>query len=268
MLVSQNKCIFIFCVCQYLLVSGCQKTTTAPAITGVADFTIVDAIPNNAEVIPVINTAEPIEWFGNAYAIPFGWFYQYSITPGSDTVYVVQGSDTLNIGPKATGQMFYGILPIQNGRSYSLFLCGADTTSPDYLLTTDTLPYHARNDSTVGIRFVNLSTGSNPISINLEGSPIGSEAGSLAYKSITGFRNYISNSSVTYGGYSFVFRDATTGDSLAIESLAGFGSSFGVGLQDPFSFGPLVFKNITIALIGQPEANSPVPLQTIVIDNY
>ena len=265
-----KKLIFILVAATALADLGCQKTTTAPTLTGVAAFTVVNAIPNtnNGLVIPVINTGSAITWFQSAYWLFYGSFYEYSPVAGNDTVYVVQLSDTLDVDPKSAGEMFYSILNLKKGGIYSLFLCGADTTSPDYLFTSDSLPFHSPTDSTVGVRFVNLSTSSSPISINLEGSPNGSEVTSLSYKSITGFRDYISNSSITNSGYLFVYRDVATGDSLASFDLAGFNNNNGVGLSDQNNGNPLVFKNVTIAFIGQPGINAVVPQSTMLIDDY
>src|ERR1700722_12930003 len=204
---------------------ACQKTTTAPNVSGVATCAIVNAIPESVSIIPVINTSSAIEWFKTANTIGYGDFYEYTPTGGLDTIYVVQQDDTLNIGTKSTGMMFYNILPIAKGGIYSLFLCGADTTSPDYLFTTDSLPVHNSSDSVVGIRFVNLSAGSNPISIYLEGSPNASEVSSLPYKSITGFKSYPCNSSVTNSVYLFVIRDIATGDSLISYGISGVGAA-------------------------------------------
>lgn len=247
---------------------GCQKTTTAPAVAGVAELTIVNAIPTTNAVIPVIGTTQALESFANTFGVNFTFFGQYSAAPGSDTVYVVQDTDTLDVGQKVVGQMYHGILPLKKGGIYSLFLCGTDTTSPDYLFTTDTLPYHAPVDSTVGIRFVNLSTGSNPVSVTLEGSQNGPEAASLPYKGITGFKNYLTNSTLTDQAYTFVFRDVGTGDSLTAFTLPGFNNQGGIGLQEPNSGVPLLFKNITIALVGQPGPGALVPQSAIIVDNY
>ena len=249
--------------------SSCQKTGTAPTVPGPAAFTVVNAIPNSAPVIPVINTSSAtlIDYFINANAIGYGRFYEYSPPSGNDTVFVVQqNSDTLNIGPKGVGLIFYNILDLKVEDVYSLFLTGTDTSSPDYLFTTDSLPYHSQTDSTVGIRFVNLSTGSNPMSINLEGSSNGSEVSSLPYKSITGFKNYISNSTVTNSGYLFVIRDVATGDSLTSYTLQGIGLGNGIGPADP-NGNPLVFKNVTIAVYGS-ETSMGNPLGTMLIDDY
>jgi len=249
--------------------SSCQKVGTVPTVEKPAAFTVVNVIPNSAPVIPVINTtsASLIDYFSNANAIGYNNYYEYSPPSGNDTVYVVQrNSDTLELGPKSAGLMFYNILDLKAGSIYSLFLTGADTSSPDYLFTTDSLPYQSPTDSTVGIRFVNLSTGSNPISINLEGSPNGSEVGSLPYKSITGFKNYLSNSTVTNSGYLFVIRDFASGDSLTSFNLNGIGIGNGVGLMDP-NGNPLVFRDVTIAVYGS-ESSMSTPLMTMLVDNY
>jgi len=244
---------------------ACQKTTTAPSVSGVAAFTVVNAIPNSVPVISVINTSSAIMYFSDAIQVDIGYggFWEYTPIGGNDTVYVVQTNvDTLGIGPKAPSQMFYGILPLKKGGIYSLFLCGADTTSPDYLFTTDALPYHSPADSIMGIRFVNLSAGSNPISINLEGSPSGSEVGNLPYKSITGFKNYICNSASN--NYLFVVRDVASGDSLTQFVLNG---NNGYGFTDPNNGYLLTFRNVTIAVYGS-ESNINVPLSTTLIDNF
>jgi hypothetical protein len=214
-------------------------------------------------VIPVINTGLPILFFSNALSISYGYSLEYSPPGGNDTTYVVQGTDTLDLGLKASGLLFYDILDLKPDNIYSLFLTGADTNSPDYLLTTDTIPFYGPTDSTVGIRFVNLSAGSSPMTVNLEGSGIGSEANNLAYKSVTGFKGYACNSTVQ--SYEFVFRDAATGDSLAVYSLD---QNQGYGLIDPFTNILLTFKSATIAIYGSEAGGSAYPLQTVLIDNY
>jgi hypothetical protein len=260
----------------FIIVSGiacigvaCQKSGTDSSVFGVAAYTVINAIPNSVPVIPLIGTSSAMLYFSNAQEIAYGGSYEYSPLGGNDTVYVVQGNgDTLNVGPKTAGLMYYNVLKLKIGSIYSLFLCGADTGSPDYVFITDTLPYHGPTDSTVGIRFVNLSAGSNPISVNLEGSGNGSEVKNLSYKAITGFKDYICNSSLTNGGYLFVVRDGVSGDSLTSFNLAGIGSGNGVGLSDPNNGNPLVFKNVTIAIYGSEGIASSNPLSMMLIDNY
>ena len=251
------------------LAVSCEKTTSAPAITGVASLTVVNAIPNSTNLVPVIGSTQALAWFASAQYIPFSGFFQYSVGPGSDTVYVVQqNADTLEIGAKVNADMFYGILSLSKNQIYSLYLCGKDTSSPDYLFTVDTLPYHSPSDSTVGIRFVNLSAGSNPVSINLEGSQNGSEVSSLSYKSITRFKSYNSNSLLTSGADTFVIRDAITGDSLTSFTIYGMSAGSGEGLADPITGNPIVFKNGTLAIIGQPGPNAAVSMIATWVADY
>jgi hypothetical protein len=266
--VQRKRSITILRAISLFFIFACQKSTIIPSSSGVAALTVVNAIPNSVNnVIPVIGASQAIEWFGSANQIGYENFYEYSPTAGNDTVYVVQSTDTLNFGPKASGLMFYNILSLKKGDIYSLFLCGADTTSPDYLFTTDTLPYYSSADSVMGIRFVNLSTGANSVSINLEGKPNGSVVNNLPYKGITRFGQYANNS--TINDYMFVVRDAATGDSLTQYDFFLSGSSnSGYGLIDPTNGNLLTFKNITIALIGQPGINAAVPQSTMLIDDY
>jgi len=251
---------------------SCQKTSMVPNVSGATAFTVVNAVPNTVNgIAPIINTSQAIMWFGYIYPIiGYGNFQEYSPVGGMDTVYTVQynSQDTLDVGPKATGKIFYSILNLEKGGIYTLFLSGSDTTSPDYLFIKDSVPYYPTSDSVMGIRFVNLSTGSGPISINLEGSPNGSEVSSLTYKGITGFKQYPNNSTTL--DYFFVIRDAATGDSLTQFDFNLVGdTNNGYGLADfQYTGDLLTFKNITIALIGQPGLNAVVPQSTMIINNF
>jgi hypothetical protein len=161
------------------------------------------------------------------------------------------------------------VLNFKAGSLYSLFITGEDTTNPDFLFVQDTLT--VIRDSSVGIRFVNLSTASNPISINLEGNANGSEVGNLPYKGITSFKPYINNSTTI--DYLFVVRDAATGDSLTqFDFLASGSSNNGYGLTDPSNNQNngtlLTFRHVTIAVYGSENISSSNPLSTMLIDNY
>jgi hypothetical protein len=250
-----------------VLALACQKTGSVPSVPRPASLTVVNAIPGSEPIIPVINSGSLITYFDFAFPIPYTGFMEYSPPGGEDTTYVVQGADTLDVGPKSGNLPFYGILNLKPGKIYSLFLCGADTNSPDYLLTTDSIPYYEPTDSDMGVRFVNLSTGSNPISINLEGSANGSEVSSLAYKGITTFKSYVNNSTTV--DYMFVIRDAATGDSLAqFDFLQNYSINNGYGLTDPITRDLLTFKCITIAIYGSESNSTAFPLSAMVIDDY
>jgi hypothetical protein len=266
----------VFVAIVILAGTGCEKTETAPSVLKPVAFTVVNCIPNSQPIIPVFNAGSSIEYFRHALAIWYpgnGYpsFNEYSPPGGMDSVFVVQQNDTLDIGAKAPGMMFYSVMNLNPGDIYSLFLTGADTSSPDYLFTTDSLPHYGSGDSTVGIRFVNLSTGSNPMSINLEGSSNGSEVADLSYKGITAFKRYVNNS--TTMDYLFVIRDAATGDSLTqFDFLQSGSNNSGFGLTDPSNGSNngnlLTFKNITIVIYGSENPASNFPLNATLIDNY
>jgi hypothetical protein len=250
-----------------VLSAACQKTGSIPATPKPVSLTVLNAIPGSNSIIPVLNSGSYNTYWIFANQIGYGNFTEYSPPGGQDTTFVVQVDDTLNVGPKSSNTLFFGILDLQPGSIYSLFLTGADTSSPDFLLTTDSIPSYGPADSVMGIRFVNLSTGSNPISINLEDNSNGSEVTSLPYKEITSFKQYVNNSTIQ--DYLFVVRDVSTGDSLTQFDflLSGFVNN-GYGLIDPSTSQVLTFKNVTIAIFGSEANGSGYPLRTMLIENY
>lgn len=250
-----------------MVMPACEKTGSLPVVPKPVALTVVNAIPGSSPVIPVINSGSAITYFSYAPPIGYGYFMEYSPFGGEDTTYVVQGSDTLDVNPKSTGLLYYNILNLRPGNIYSLFLTGLDTNSTDFLLTHDSIPFYGPTDSVMGIRFVNLSTGSNPISVNLEGDSIGSEVANLPYKGITSFKQYTNNSATQ--DYMFVIRDVATGDSLTQFDFLQYGSyTNGNGLVDPNTYLLLTFKNVTIAIYGSESNGSAFPLQTMLVDNY
>jgi hypothetical protein len=246
-----------------LIALGCTKTKS---MSGSASLTIVNAVPNSNPVItnfdPVSakgNAEGSLHYFATATQISYAGSWESGSYTGLTSLSLSQISDTMV-------SIWSGTLTLPVGSVHTLFLAG-DTSAVDTLFTTDVIPYYPATDSVTGIRFVNLSTGSSPISINLEGNPNGSEVASLNYKGITTFKPYLNNS--TTQDYLFVIRDAVTGDSLTQFDFAQVGSyNNGNGLTDPNNGNLLTFKSITIALIGQPGVNAVVPQSTIQIDDY
>ena len=251
-----------------LWISCSKENSSAP--TAVASLNVVNTLSNSAPLILVQGSiSSAIGQFSDIIPLYYASTAALTLKSGSETFYAVQNNaDTSSIDGKGPDFMFNGVLNFKAGSLYSLFITGADTTTPDFLFVQDMLL--VITDSSVGIRFVNLSAGSNPISINLEGNSNGSEVSNLAYKGISGFKKYVNNS--TTGDYLFVVRDATTGDSLTqFDFLANGSSNNGYGLTDP-SNSPnnghlLTFNNITIAIYGQ-QNNPNAPLTTMLVDNY
>lgn len=250
--------------------TGCSKQFSEP-VYPVASLNVVNALPTSTPLILVQGSiTSVIGKFSGIGALSYTSNTVLTTSNGSESFYVVQKNvDTTSINAQGGDFMFSGTLNFTAGGIYSLFITGTDTSKPDFLFVQDTLP--VITDSAVGIRFVNLSTGSNPMSINLEGSSNGSEVGNLPYKGITSFKQYINNSTTT--DYLFVVRDATTGDSLTqFDFLASNSYNNGNGLTDPSNSSNngtlLTFKHVTIAVYGSESTTTTSPLSTMLIDNY
>lgn len=98
--------------------------------------------------------------------------------------------------------------------------------------------------SDLPVRFINLSAGSAPISVNVQGNANGSTVSSLPYKSLTDFMNFATKTANTQ--YIFEFRDAASGTLLTT-----------------FTWNVVPFKNITLCVIGQEGNPSSVPISVM-----
>ncbi|HEX9513050.1 MAG TPA: hypothetical protein VF939_21320 [Puia sp.] len=218
---------------------SCGKSNPLP---GTASLTVVNALAGSNSLATNFSNTQATSWDA---MIDFGNFQEFSSYSGIQPLALYQVPDTL---PKSA-PMFVLSLNLPVNTIHSLFLTGT-TSAPDTLLVTDTPPYHAAADSSMGIRFVNLSPGSAPVSVDIQGQANGSEAASLPYKSLTAFRNYSATSVVT--GYNFEFRDAASGALLASYTLT-----------------PAAYRNYTIALEGLPGVNTGATAQAaFLISNY
>jgi hypothetical protein len=173
-------------------------------------FNIINATVNSQPVVSNFSNV-PVKYYAEAQTISYGSSFEYSILSGNVPLYISQITDT-------THTIFKGSFNLKPNTIYSLFLTGQITSNSsqvDTLLTIDNPPYYSVKDSVAGVRFVNLSPGSNPISIDIQGNANGSEVASLAYKKITPFKAYINTSEVPASGqYVFEFRDAASGTLL------------------------------------------------------
>jgi hypothetical protein len=243
-----------------ILSLSCSKKSGLDA-NSVASFNFVNAVEGSSSAVVAFSNSDITyaAWGENTY----GTSNVFSPVAGKVPLTLAEITDT-------TQPFFQGTLTLNAGSIYSFFISG-DTTATDTLFTQDIIPHYPQTDSVMGIRFVNLSADSNPISINLEGSSNGSEFGSLSYKGITGFKQYVNNSATI--DYLFVVRDAATGDSLTqFDFLANGSGNNGNGLTDPSNNqnngNLLTFKNLTIAVYGSEGSNSSNPIATMIIDNY
>ncbi len=111
---------------------------------------------------------------------------------------------------------FTAPVTVDKNSNYSLFLTGTSINAIDNVLIKENYA-HAYADSTFGVRFINLSPGSSPISVDIAGSANGSEANNLAYKAYSNFVKHPALKSTL--SYKFEFRDATTGNLITTYTL-------------------------------------------------
>ena len=143
-------------------------------------------------------------------------------------------------------------LEIKPNTINTLFMAGT-VAAPDALFTTDLPPYHQTSDSTMGIRFVHLSMGRDPVSVNIKGQANGSELNSLAYKNISGFKKYPAKKGIS--SYIFEFRDAASGELIRSYTLTGVDAA-----GTSASPNRRRYRNLTIGLMGTPDN---IPSQTV-----
>ena len=216
---------------------ACQKVKNVPSPVS---FTIVHAMATGNAIATQLGSDTSGKYWNAMINIYYGGSQLYSSIAGTTPVVIVPITDTgFNI--------FNGKLPLTSGGIYSLFLSG-DTLHADTLLVKDNIPYYA--DSSVGIRFVNLSIGGKAVTIDLDTSPGTNEFPAFGYKTITDFKKYSAISTVG-GVYNFEIRDQATGDSLTT-----------------YSWYYTVGKNNTIVIAGSPDPTSPTPLNVFSVNNF
>jgi len=237
---------------------GCSKED-APSPSAVASLNVVNSLPTSSPLILVQGSiTQEIGHFYSIGALSYGSTAVLTPKSGSETWYAVQKSmDTASVSAQGGVFMFDGSLNFVAGGLYSLFITGSDTSHPDFLFLQDTVI--RRPDSTAGVRFVNLSAGSNPVSIDIAGQAIGGVVPSLIYKGVTGFLSFPATSAIS--SYVFEFRDAVSGDLLASYTLSG------VNTNSSTVENTVLFRNLTIALIGQPAGGS-VTQSCILVNSF
>jgi len=210
-----------------IALQSCKKEYNSVKTVSMTSITVVNAVINSDPVIADFNSFDsPSIFYNTSTQIGYPGFYEFSVVSGKTPTQIYQVSDT-------TTPLFKNTLNLSANKIYSLFLAGTANvqTTIDTLLTIDKPPYHSDRDSTIGIRFVNLSQGSHDMSINLEGNPDGSEVASLSYKSITNFKTYAATSNNTQ--YTFDIKDAQSHDLLTT-----------------YTYNVTPFQNLTLVITG------------------
>jgi hypothetical protein len=233
-----------------VLAFSCTKQLNNDTQSPVSAFTVVNAVIGSNPLITDLTGADSVAAYLTTTAqIGYSSFFEYSIQSGNVPLTVYQTTDTLN--PVFKTGLKNSALNLESSKIYSLFLSGQIGTQNlvDTLLTQDNPPFHPATDSTVGIRFVNVSPGSSPISVNIQGNPNASEVPTLSYRTITGFKNYPATISVTQ--YTFEIRDAASGNLLTT-----------------YTYNIAPYQNITIAVIGSEDPSVGVPVSAMQVNNF
>lgn len=229
--------------------SSCTKVLSVIKTHPNSSLTVVNGVDGSSSLLTTFSPDSAVYTFSTSTPqVGYGSSSEYSVLSGTTPVIIYQSSDTVT-------PLFKGQFTLAPDGIYSLFLSGILTgqNAPDTLLVMDSPPYHAVGDSTVGIRFVNISPGAGTISIDLLGNAPGSEVTSLPYKGVTTFKSYPATSTTPdpSTGYVFEFRSVAT-DSVLYTYTYNAGNL------------PL-FKNVSLILAGTTAGSG---IQAFVVNSY
>jgi hypothetical protein len=204
------KPIHYICLIPLLLsFTGCKKSQIGP-VEATANINLINAIASpNSEV--KVNFTGKEGHFGGIPQISF--YNTVGLYSNGVSSYAVLADNEISLKvvrwPDSTAIVFSQAVKLKTGSSHSLFMMGTNENISG-MLVEDNIP--VRTKGTSGIRFINLSPDSAPISINLEGQPLGSIEASLPYKSLSEFKTFNVKPEDQY--FVFEIHDAESGDLL------------------------------------------------------
>jgi len=221
-----------------LVIFSCKKGLSFKP-EGTSSFTISNGLSGTDYLYTNFNgDMSNGQYYSNTSAIRYGNSGFFNSYVGQQDLAIYSATDT-NANSKPVLRLSFNL---ERNTIHMLFLTGT-TLDPDYLLTTDQLPYHLPADSVLGLRFINIAKGSAPVSVNLAGHANGSEEAELPYKGISVFKSYKANS--TINSYTFEFRDKASGTllgSCVVDGINNDGSVSSPNIRRN--------RNFTIALLG------------------
>ena len=231
------KKIFLAILPPIFIAYSCQKDINGYSST--AALTIVNASAGNPKIIASASDTM-VPYYRNQAAISYKSFSESGYSAQKTPLIIVGSADT-------TVTLFRGNLDLKGGGIYSFFITG-QVKAVDTLFIQDNIPSY--QDSVAGIRFINLSPGSQPISINLKGnSSTQTEFSSLSYKQPSSFKTYSATNGLTK--YNFEIRDQSSGNLLISYAW------------------PLVLrKNQTIIICGSENPSDASPVGVFLVNNY
>jgi hypothetical protein len=163
-------------------------------------------------VTNVVNGGGNLVLGSNAAPVYNNYFQAYGVIAGSKEVKLVDTAGKIN-------KVYYNeTKDFVNGGVYSLFLGGTPVAVDAVFLKEENIPSHTAD--VFGARVINLVNGGAAISVNVKGSANGSFVSSLAYKSISDFKDV--SSVAAEGDKVFEFRNANTGDLITSFTVPGY----------------------------------------------
>ncbi|HTD42520.1 MAG TPA: DUF4397 domain-containing protein [Mucilaginibacter sp.] len=214
------------------LIAACKKDI----IPSTAALNVINA-SSDIPSVAVNFTLSPISFYKQNAILSYGSSSDYPQSAGIVPLTLVSSIDT-------THNIFQGNLNLAAGGIYSLYLYGS-LPKIDTLFLKDNIPVH--QDSTCGIRFINLSSDSGPISVDVQGGTT-VDFSSIAFKYITAFKTYPVTAAIkNNGGYIFEVKDATG------------------NILTTVSWNFKIFQNNTLVISGSKARST---MQVIQVNNY
>jgi len=216
---------------------SCSKSNR---IISNASLNVINAAPAFDQVL--IKTPNANGYFNQLAGIYYTASAVYNVPVGVIPVTVANSTDT-------SKSVYNSNITVSAGAIYSFFITGPSVN--DVIIHRDTIPI--RTDSSVGVRFINLSPNSAPVNIALSSTPGVNEFSGIVYKTITSYNSYPASSNDPQV-YTFQATDDIGNILASVDVSAGMY--------------PFVTKNLTLVLSGLAGATGSNALQLFVVNNF
>jgi len=205
-----NKIAYVFVLCVLIMHVSCRKDELE--IAQLSNVNIINAILDG-------KTLRLNDYLRDS-ALSYN-ARNFSVKSGDKQLYMFPSGDSLN-------PYFKGKVKLDAGGIYSMFLSGI-AKAPDTLWVKENVPaFYA--DSSIGVRFVNLSPDSGPLSFTLSSAPGINLFSGVIYREVTGFVKLPLPAMIPVGSTTFQVRDAG-GNLLASYTLPARASSVYQGIS-------------------------------------
>lgn len=219
------------------MIISCKKSND---LIPAASLNVVNASPGIANA-KVRTPNVPALYYNQMKGVDYANSQVFILPVGSPQITINSSTDTLS------KPLYSSALGANAGDIYSLFIGGA--AGGDIVINKDAIPY--RPDSSIGVRFINMSYNSTPVNVMLSTSSTANEFSNVAYKSVTDFKTY-SATSVNPASYTFQARDGN-GNLLASVDV---------------SRTTYIWHNVTLVLSGQMGGTGTDAPKLFIVKNY